>query len=246
MTPRSAKSSSRSRFWPRIAGVTVIAALVFLAWEAVTWPDVSALAARAPASTAFIDRYRTQEREAGRPGRVQWTWVPYGRISTSLKRAVVVAEDAGFFGHRGFATAEIREAIDKAVKEFGLPRGASTITQQLAKNQWLSPSRNPVRKAKEALLTWQLERALSKRRILELYLNVVEFGPGVYGAEAASRRYFAKSAAELTDEEAAELAAGLPRPSVWHPGVRTAAYRRYVDDIRRRMERIALPVRQLQ
>ena len=167
MTPRSAKSSSRSRFWPRIAGVTVIAALVFLAWEAVTWPDVSALAARAPASTAFIDRYRTQEREAGRPGRVQWTWVPYGRISTSLKRAVVVAEDAGFFGHRGFATAEIREAIDKAVKEFGLPRGASTITQQLAKNLWLSPSRNPVRKAKEALLTWQLERALSKRRILE-------------------------------------------------------------------------------
>jgi monofunctional biosynthetic peptidoglycan transglycosylase len=226
--------------------MAMIAALAFVAWEAVRWPSVAGLATRAPASTAFIDRYRVLEREAGRSGRVQWTWVPYGRMAVSLKRAVVVAEDASFFSHRGFATAEIREAIDKAVREFGLPRGASTITQQLAKNLWLSPSRNPLRKAKEAMLTWQLERALSKRRILELYLNVVEFGPGVYGAEAASRRYFGKPAAELTDDEAAQLAAGLPRPSIWHPGVSTRAYRRYVDDIRRRMERIALPVKQLE
>ena len=246
MTPRSAKSSSRSRFWPPVVGVTIIVALVFLAWEAVRWPNVGALATRAPASTAFIDRYRALEREAGRSGRVQWTWVPYGRMAPSLKRAVVVAEDASFFSHRGFATAEIREAIDRAVKEFGLPRGASTITQQLAKNLWLSPSRDPIRKAKEALLTWQLERALTKRRILELYLNVVEFGPGVYGAEAASRRYFGKPAADLSDEEASALAAGLPRPSIWHPGVSTRAYRRYVDDIRRRMERIPIPARHLQ
>jgi monofunctional glycosyltransferase len=246
MTPRSATSSSRSRFWPRVVGVGVIMALAYLAWEAVRWPNVAALATRPPASTAFIERYRALERQAGRSGRVQWTWVPYGRIAIPLKRAVVVAEDASFFSHRGFATAEIREAIDKAVREFGLPRGASTITQQLAKNIWLSPSRNPLRKAKEAMLTWQLERALSKRRILEIYLNVVEFGPGVYGAEAASRRYFGKPAAELTDEEAALLAAGLPRPSIWHPGVGTRAYRRYVDDIRRRMERIALPVKQLE
>ena len=246
MTPRSGKGSSRSKLWPRVVGVTVIGTLAFLAWQAATWPDVAALATRPPASTAFIDRYRALEREAGRSGRVQWTWVPYGRISVPAKRAVVVAEDASFFSHRGFATAEIRDAIDRAVKEFGLPRGASTITQQLAKNLWLSPSRNPVRKAKEAMLTWQLERALSKRRILELYLNVVEFGPGVYGIEAASRRYFGKPAASLTDEEAAELAAGLPRPSIWHPGVRTTAYRRYIDDIRRRMERIALPMKQLE
>jgi monofunctional biosynthetic peptidoglycan transglycosylase len=226
--------------------VAAVVALGFAAWEAMTWPKVAPLATRPPASTAFIDRYRALERQAGRPGRVQWTWIPYARIATSLKRAVVVAEDASFFSHRGFATAEIREAIDRAVKDFGLPRGASTITQQLAKNLWLSPSRNPARKAKEAMLTWQLERALSKRRILELYLNVVEFGPGVYGAEAASRRYFGKSAADLTDDEAAALAAGLPRPSIWHPGVTTRAYRRYVDDIRRRMERIALPVKQLE
>jgi monofunctional glycosyltransferase len=246
MTPRSARRSSRSSVRPRLAAVAAVVAAGFLAWEAVTWPRVAPLATRPPASTAFIDRYRAVEREAGRPGRVQWTWMPYTRIATSLKRAVVVAEDASFFSHRGFATAEIREAIDRAVKEFGLPRGASTITQQLAKNLWLSPSRNPVRKAKEAMLTWQLERALSKRRILELYLNVAEFGPGLYGAEAASRRYFGKSAAELTDDDAAELAASLPRPSTWHPGVSTRAYRRYVDDIRRRMERIALPARQLE
>jgi monofunctional biosynthetic peptidoglycan transglycosylase len=229
-----------------VVGVTVIVALAYLAWETARWPNVTALAVRPPRTTAFIERHRALEREAGRSGRVQWTWVPYGRIAIPLKRAVVVAEDASFFAHRGFATAEIREAIDKAVREFDLPRGASTITQQLAKNLWLSPSRNPLRKGKEAMLTWQLERALSKRRILELYLNVVEFGPGIYGAEAASRRYFGKPAADLTDDEAAALAAGLPRPSVWHPGVQTRAYRRYIDDIRRRMERIALPVKQLE
>lgn len=245
MTPRSATSSSRSRLAPRLVGLALLAALAFVVYEAVRWPDVRALATRPPASTAFIDRYRAQERQAGRTARVQWTWVPYGRIAPSLKRAVVVAEDASFFTHQGFATAEIREALDKAIKEFGLPRGASTITQQLAKNLWLSPSRNPIRKLKEAVLTWQLEKALTKRRILELYLNVVEFGPGVYGAEAASRHYFRKSAADLTDEEAAQLAAALPRPSVWHPGVATPAYRRYVEDIRRRMDRIALPSRYL-
>jgi monofunctional glycosyltransferase len=223
----------------------MLAALAFVVYEAVRWPDVRGLATRTPASTAFIDRYRAVERQAGRPPRVQWTWVPYNRVSPSLKRAVVVAEDTSFFTHHGFATSEIREALDKAVKEFGLPRGASTITQQLAKNLWLSPSRNPIRKAKEAVLTWQLERALSKRRILELYLNVVEFGPGVYGAEAASRHYFRKAATELSDEEAAQLAAALPRPSVWHPGIGTPAYRRYVDDIRRRMERIAIPAKHL-
>jgi monofunctional biosynthetic peptidoglycan transglycosylase len=246
MTPRSAKSSSRSRLWPRVVGLALLAALALVAFEAVRWPDVRALAGRNPASTAFIDRYRAAERQAGRPPRVQWTWVPYGRMSASLKRAAVVAEDTSFFTHNGFAPGEIREALDKAVKEFGLPRGASTITQQLAKNLWLSPSRNPLRKVKEAVLTWQLERALSKRRILELYLNVVEFGPGVYGAEAASRHYFRKAAAELTDEEAAQLAAALPRPSIWHPGVGTLAYRRYVDDVRRRMERIPIPARHLQ
>ena len=109
--------------------------------------------------------------------------------------------------------------MERAIEGHEVPRGASTITQQLAKNLWLSPSRNPVRKLKEAILTWQLERQLGKRRILELYLNVAEFGSGIYGAEAASRRYFGKSAADLSDDEAAQLAASLARAgaTVEHP-----------------------------
>ena len=136
-----------------------------------------------------------------------------------------MAEDIGFFDHRGFAVEEIKEAVRGAVEEGKALRGASTITQQLAKNLWLSPSRNPWRKVEEAILTWQLERHLEKRRIFELYLNVVELGPGVYGAEAAARRYFEKPAGALREAEAAELAASLPNPSAWHPGSESRAYR---------------------
>ena len=206
-------------------------------WEAWTWPDVAGLARRSPATTAFIERWRAAQREAGRGDRVERTWVPYAAIAPSLKVAVLVAEDMNFFSHRGFERTEIRQALRQALEEAELPRGASTITQQLAKNLWLSPSRDPLRKAREAILTWQLERALGKRRILELYLNVVEFGPGVWGAEAASRRYFGKAAADLASDEAALLAAALPRPATWHPGVPDRPYRRHTDTVRRRMDR---------
>ncbi|MGD8727242.1 MAG: biosynthetic peptidoglycan transglycosylase, partial [Gemmatimonadales bacterium] len=150
---------------------------------------------------------------------------------------VVSAEDMEFFSHSGFSTAEMRAAIREALQEGRDLRGASTISQQLVKNLWLSPSRNPLRKLKEAVLTWQLERRLSKRRILELYVNVVEFGPGVYGAEAAAQHYFGKPAASLNELESAQLAAGLPRPRSWHPGVDSPYYRRYVEDILGRMHR---------
>jgi monofunctional biosynthetic peptidoglycan transglycosylase len=158
---------------------------------------------------------------------------------------VLVAEDIGFFTHHGFALAEMQNALEDALRDRELPRGASTITQQLAKNLWLSPSRNPLRKAREALLTWQLERALSKRRILELYLNVVEFGPGIYGAGAASQRYFGKAPADLDESEAAQLAAALPNPAAWHPGAGSAAYRRHVAAIERRMSRAAFLLKQI-
>jgi monofunctional biosynthetic peptidoglycan transglycosylase len=115
-------------------------------------------------------------------------------------------------------------------------RGASTITQQLAKNLWLSPSRSPTRKLREIVLTRQLEHGLSKRRILEVYLNVIEFGPGVYGAEAAARRYFGIPAAELDADQAAQLAASLPRPTTWHPGVSSRGYLRAVARIRLRVD----------
>ena len=224
------------RRWLVIGLVAILATLTgWVTWEVWRWPDVAALARRNPTSTAFIDRYRALERAHGRDGRVAWTWTPYAAISPNLKRAVLVAEDIGFFRHHGFELSEVRTAVERAMETHELPRGASTITQQLAKNLWLSPSRDPVRKMKEGILTWQLERRLSKRRILELYLNVAELGPGVYGAEAASRRYFGKSASALTDDEAAQLAASLPMPRTWHPGATGAGYRRYVDTIKRRM-----------
>ena len=243
MTPRRRAGGLWLR---RTIGIAALVVILWLVWEAATWPDVRALASRPPATTAFIERYKKREREAGRTPRVEWRWVPTAAVSTHLKRAVVVAEDIEFFRHRGFSPEAIRGAMTEALEERRMPRGASTITQQLAKNLWLSPSRSPLRKAREALLTWQLERALSKRRILECYVNVVEFGPGVYGAEAASRRYFGKPAAELNQDEAALLAASLPRPREWHPGVASKAYRRYADNIRRRMDRSELPGRLLQ
>ncbi|HKW95119.1 MAG TPA: monofunctional biosynthetic peptidoglycan transglycosylase [Methylomirabilota bacterium] len=223
----------------RLAAVVLLAAAVWIGVEIWTWPSVTRLAVERPTTTAFIEQYRARQRAAGRSDRVAWVWTPYAAIAPGLKRAVLVAEDIGFFSHHGFALAEMQRALEDAFRDQELPRGASTISQQLAKNLWLSPSRNPLRKGKEALLTWELERSLSKRRILELYLNVAEFGPGVYGVGAASQRYFGKAAADLDDHEAAQLAAVLPNPSSWHPGGTRPGYRRRVAAIERRMERAA-------
>jgi monofunctional biosynthetic peptidoglycan transglycosylase len=235
--------------WRRRLRVALVVALVALAagaaWEAWTWPEVGALARRNPRTTAFIEAYRQRQRAAGRDDRVAWQWTPYADISPHLKRAVLVAEDINFFSHQGFELTQLRSALEQAVEELEVPRGASTITQQLAKNLWLSPSRNPLRKVKEAILTWQLEHTLTKRRILEVYLNVAELGPGVYGCGAASRRYFEKMPADLTEREAAQLAAGLPSPRRWHPGVPSRAYARYTDTILRRMEKADFLLRQI-
>jgi len=232
--------------WPaRLAMLAMVALGVWVGVEIWTWPAVGRLATARPRTTAFIEQYRAEQRAAGRPGRVAWTWTPYSAISPAIKRAVLVSEDIGFFSHHGFALAEMQNALEDALRDRELPRGASTITQQLAKNLWLSPSRNPLRKAREAILTWQLERTLSKRRILELYLNVVEFGPGVYGAGAASQRYFGKAAGDLDESEAAQLAATLPNPSAWYPGATSAAYRRRVASIERRMGRATFLFKQL-
>lgn len=221
----------------RAALLLAVAVAGFAGFQWATWPDVAALAKADPATTAFIERYRARQRAAGKSDRVAWTKVPAKRIAPALKVAVLVAEDIDFFSHRGFAAGELKAALTEAWEEKEIPRGASTITQQLAKNLWLSPSRNPWRKAKEALLTRQLERTLDKKRILELYLNVVELGPGLYGAEAASRRYFGKGAGALSDREAAALAAALPKPSTWHPGSESRAYLRRVETVLRRMEK---------
>ena len=218
--------------------VVTLLAVLWLAWEAWTWPDIRALARRPPATTAFIERWQAGQRAAGRSDRVERAWAPYEAISPSLKVAVLVAEDINFFSHHGFDTGEMGRALTQALESGASPRGASTITQQLAKNLWLSPSRDPLRKTREAILTWQLEGMLGKRRILELYLNVVEFGPGVWGAESASHHYFDKPAAEIDDDEAALLAAILPSPATWRPDAPSTAYRRHAETVRRRMDKV--------
>jgi monofunctional biosynthetic peptidoglycan transglycosylase len=207
--------------------------LVWTAVEALRWPDVASLATTRPSTTAFVDQYRAaRDADPSRPP-LGWNWTD--TVSPFLARAVVCAEDMEFFSHTGFSTHEIGAAIREAIAEGSAPRGASTITQQLAKNLWLSPSRNPVRKLKEAILTSQLERHLTKERILHLYLNVVEFGTGIYGAEAAARHYFGKRAAALTPREASQLAASLPRPSSWNPSSTSSRYWTHVDRVWDRM-----------
>ena len=208
------------------AGALAIGALALYAGLA--WRGVRALSRERPATTAFIERFQAQQRAEGAPDHVEWTWVPDDSISPHLKIAVLAAEDVGFFAHPGFELGEMRLALTDALRARAAPRGASTITQQLAKNLWLSGSRDPIRKLKEAILTWQIESALSKRRILEVYLNVVEFGRGMYGAEAAAQRYFGKHAASLSEHEAALLAASLPRPRTWNPRSKSQSYQRQV------------------
>ena len=180
-------------------------------------PDVRPLRATNPGTTAFMDlRAREAERAGRKPRKVQ-RWVPYERISPSLKRAVLVAEDASFFSHEGIDFDEMQKSFEADWKKGKLSRGGSTITQQLAKNLYLSPSKNPVRKVEEFLIARRLEAELSKRRILELYLNVIEWGDGIYGAEAAARTYFQTSAATLGPDESALLAASIINPRRFSP-----------------------------
>lgn len=163
--------------------------------------------------------YREREwKREGRRYRIQQQWVPLARISPYLIKAVLIAEDDKFWTHDGFDFDAIQKALAEDLKARRFKRGGSTVSQQLAKNLYLSPSKNPLRKIREAILTWRLEHVLTKRRILELYLNVVEWGEGgIFGIEMASRRYFGKSASELGPEEAARLAAVLPNPRRYHP-----------------------------
>ncbi len=175
-------------------------------------PDVASLARANPKTTALIETRRAEAAEKGRSFSLSWTWTPLASISPHLQKAVIVSEDASFYQHNGFDWEGLQEALTRNWEQGNLHRGGSTITQQLAKNLYLSSEKNLLRKAYEALIAWKLERRLRKKRILELYLNVAEWGNGVFGAEAAARHHFEKSAAELTEEEAALLAAMLPSP----------------------------------
>ncbi|MEW6417739.1 MAG: monofunctional biosynthetic peptidoglycan transglycosylase [Nitrospirota bacterium] len=181
-------------------------------------PDVSKLKKQNPKKTSFME-YREEEwRRQGKKYRIQQKWVPLSQIAPYLIKAVLISEDDKFWSHEGFDYEAIQKAIEKDIKTKKFKLGGSTISQQLAKNLYLSPAKNPIRKIREAIITWRLERVLTKKRILELYLNVVEWGDrGIFGIGVASRHYYGKLASELNPEEASRLASVLPNPRRYNP-----------------------------
>lgn len=195
------------------AGGVVLAALAYLLFM----PEVSKLKKENPKKTSFMKYRERESKEKGKNYAINRVWVPLSNVSPYLVKAVLIAEDDKFWRHEGFDYEAIQKAVEKDLKAKKFKLGGSTISQQLAKNLYLSPSKNPLRKIAEAVITWRMERTLSKRRILELYLNVIEWGEGIFGVEAASRHYFGKSSSALGPEEAAHLAAVLPNPRKYSP-----------------------------
>ncbi len=245
--------------------IFLVLAFCFLAWlayEYLTFPNINYLRDHNPQSTAIIEQRFAEAREKNlEPKRIQ-TWVPLDKISPNLWRAVLAGEDVNFTTHHGFDYAAIQKAWDDARRDAekeakaegdqdendwippmpNFKRGASTITQQLAKNLYLSTERSFFRKGREAIITYFLERKLSKRRILELYLNEIEWGDGIYGAEAASQYYFGKSAANLTAPEAAKLSAIIPNPrTIFNPQKNPRRVARRQRIIMRGMPFVKLP-----
>ena len=219
-------------------GALAIAFVLVQAWffaHVLYWSEF------APASTAFMARSLDARRARAPNARLSYQWMPYEHISPHLKRAVVAAEDARFLDHEGFDWEMIQKAMAKNERRGRLVAGASTISQQLAKNLFLSGERSWLRKGEEAIITWMLEFTLSKRRILELYLNVAEWGEGVFGAEAAARYHFGVRAAALTQEQAAWLAAIMPSPRRYERGRITAYLAGRIDTILARMPSAQIP-----
>jgi monofunctional biosynthetic peptidoglycan transglycosylase len=222
-----------------IGSVAVVFA--YLVYCYLTLPDVRPLRTTNPGTTAFIELRASEARSRGRqPRRVQY-WASYARFSQDLKRAVLVAEDDAFWQHEGVDFEQLQESLEQDLARGRFARGGSTITQQLAKNLYLSPSKNPIRKLRELIIARRLEAELKKARILELYLNVIEWGDGLYGAEAAARSYFQTNAAWLGPAESALLAAAIINPRVLNPARPTARLLRRQQLILRRMGAVLPP-----
>ena len=219
----------------RVFAVLLAAGFAAGAYAYLTLPDVRPLRTSNPELTAFQALRAREARSRGKEPRHVQRWVPYNRISSHLKRAVLVAEDAKFWQHDGIDFEQMKESMEVNIERGEFARGASTITQQLAKNLYLTPAKTPVRKLREILIARRLEGELSKQRILEIYLNVIEWGDGIYGAEAAARTYFRTSAAALGPQESALLAAAIVNPRVLDPGHPSARLRRRQQMIARRM-----------
>ena len=223
--------------------VALVAATGFavLGYVYLTLPDVRVLAKTNPESTAWMDMRAAEAARDGKSTRRVQRWVPYSRISQNLKRAVLVAEDAAFWDHEGIDLEELRKSIEINWEQGRAVRGASTITQQLAKNLYLSPSRDPLRKLRELIIARRLEAALQKARIFEIYLNVIEWGNGIWGAEAAARTYFGIPASAVNREQAALLAGAIINPRVLNPARPTPRLRARQRIILGRMGEVTPP-----
>jgi monofunctional biosynthetic peptidoglycan transglycosylase len=231
------KRASRS-IWKRIGRVFLLLAAVGAAYAGyiyVTLPDVTSLIKENPKTTAFMQLRIAEARDAGRKFAIRQQWLSYRQISPLLRRAVIVTEDAAFFDHDGIDLDEIRASLERNWEEGQFLRGGSTITQQLAKNLYLSESKNPMRKLVEYFIAKRLEAALTKQRIFELYLNEIEWGDGIFGCEAAARAYFSKSCAGLDMQESALLAGAIINPRVHSPAKPTRRLLRRQQIILRRM-----------
>ncbi len=196
-----------------ILSILAISGLIYI----LTTPDISKLKKENPKKTSFMEYRERESKKKGRKYNITQTPVPLNRVSPYLIKAVLIAEDDKFWSHEGFDLEAIKKAIEKDIKKKRFAFGGSTITQQLARNLYLTPEKTVFRKIKEAVITFRIERTLTKKRILELYLNVVEWGEGIFGIEAASRHYYSKSSSELTPEESARMAAILPNPKRYSP-----------------------------
>ncbi len=194
-----------------------------------------------PHTSAFMEDRLEIIQETKPDAELKHRWVDYAHISNNLKRAIIAAEDARFNDHEGFDWEGIKKAYEKNLKKGKVVAGGSTISQQLAKNLFLSSKRTPWRKAQEAIITVMLEKTLSKRRILEVYLNVIEWGNGVFGAEAAARHYYKTSAANLNSWQAAKLAAMVPNPRFYDDHRNTRFLNRRINNIQRGMPVVEVP-----
>jgi monofunctional biosynthetic peptidoglycan transglycosylase len=215
--------------------------VVFAAYQFWIFAQVLYWTSQNPETTRFMETRLDILQQKTPNARLRKQWVEYGRISVHLKRAIIAAEDAKFVDHEGFDWEGIQRAIEKNQKRGKLVAGGSTISQQLAKNLFLSGERSFLRKGQEAMITAMLESLMSKRRIFEIYLNVVEWGEGVFGAEAAARHYFGVSAAALTPDQAARLAAMLPRPRFYDRNRNSVYLMRYSARIMNRMGAAQVP-----
>jgi monofunctional glycosyltransferase len=231
------KRSGSSWGWGRWAFVVWWVLALWLSVEYVRLPKVGTLRTRNPSTTALISQRAEEAREAGRKPRVRQAWVSLSAVPAHVTDAVLTSEDARFYRHEGVDWTEVENALEQSVREARLGRGASTLTQQLAKNLYLSTDRSLLRKGKELLLARQLEADLSKQRILALYMNVVEWGEGVYGIEAAAREHFGVPARSLSVAQGAMLAGMLPAPRRWQPAQRPEALRNRAGIIIKRLER---------